>query len=129
MLSQLTIFKMSVKYRSDNFCCWNYLSFVVFLLNLINPASIAVVWFCSFMFIFSLFFSKNVLKPTFFPRKFWKMLIVAKFNIIYSDSLISYNTIVGACKNRSFLNNRSVKYMLRVFKTESLRNICKEVYF
>ena len=57
------------------------------------------------------------------------MLIVAKFNIVYSDSLISYNTIVGACKNRSFLNNRSVKYMLRVFKTESLRNICKEVYF
>ena len=57
------------------------------------------------------------------------MLIVAKFNIIYSDSLISYNTIVKKNKNRSFLNNRSVKYMLRVFKTESLRNICKEVYF
>ena len=118
MLSQLTIFQMSVKYQLDTSYLLKPFKFCYFLLNLFNPASIAVVWFCSFMFIFSLLFSNEFLKPTFCPRNFWKMLLAAMFVFTYY-SLCSCITITSACKNGSSLNIHSVKYMLRVFKIES----------
>ena len=109
MLSQLTIFEVSVKHRSDIFLLKSF-KFCYILLNLFSPASIAVVWLCcSFIFIFSLFFSNKFLKPTFCPRKFWKVLIVAKFVIIYSNSFILCHTIMGVYKSKSSLNNHSVK--------------------
>ena len=103
--------------------------FCYFLSNLVDPASIVVVWFCSFMFIFSLFFSNKILKPTFCPMKFWKMLSLTKFVIIYSDSFISCRITMGVCKNRSSLNNRAAKYLLRVFKGKFLKNIRENVHF
>ena len=87
---------MSVKYRSDSSFLLKPFRFCYFLLNLINPVSTAVVWFCSFTFIFSLFFSKKSLKSSFCLRKFWKMLIR------------TYRTIMGACEKRSLLNKRSL---------------------
>ena len=128
MLSQLTIFEVSVKYRSDTFLL-KPIKFCHLLLNLFSPTSTAVVWFGSFIFTFSLFFSNKFLKPTFYPRKFWKELIVAKFVIIYSNSFILCHTIMGVYKSKSSLNNHSVKYLLRVFKIESLKNICEKDYF
>ena len=128
MLPELTIFKVSVKHRSDTFLLKPF-KFCYFLSNLFSPNSIAVVWFCSFIFIFSLFFSNKFLKPTFCPRKFWKVLIVAKFVIIYSNSFILCHTIMGVYKSKSSLNNHSAKYLLRVFKIESLKNICEKDYF
>ena len=108
MLSQLTIFEVSVKHRSDIFLLKSF-KFCYILLNLFSPGSIAVVWFCSFIFIFSLFFSNKLLEPTFCSRKFWKVLIVAKFVIIYSNSFILCHTIMGVYKSKSSLNNHSVK--------------------
>ena len=98
--------------------------FCYFLLNLFNPSSIAVVWFCSSVLIFVCSF-----QIIFINRLFIQMSSKKCFGIIYSDSLISCSTIMVASKNRSSLNNRSVKYLLRVFKIESSKNICKKVYF
>ena len=128
MLPELTIFEVSVKHRSDTFLLKSF-KFCYILLNLFSPASIAVVWFCSFIFIFPLFFSNKFLKPTFCPRKFWKVLIVAKFVIIYSNSFILCRTILGVYKSKSLLNNHSTKYLLSVFKIESLKNIWKKITF
>ena len=126
MLSQLTIFQLSVKYQSDTSFLLKPFKFCYFLLNLFNST---VVWFCSLVFIFSLFFSNKFLNPSLCPKMFWKMSIVAKFFSICSNSFISCCTLMEACKNRSSLNNCSIKYLLRVFKTESLENICEKVYF
>ena len=103
MLSQLTIFEVPVKHRSDTFLL-KPSKFCYLLLDLFSPASIAVVWFCSFIFIFSLFFSNKFLKPTFCPRKFWKVLIVAKFVIIYSNRFILCHTIMSV-----YRSNRTVR--------------------
>ena len=124
MLSELTIFEVSVKHWSDTFLLKPF-KFSYFF----SPTSIAVVWFCSFIFIFSLFFSTKFLKPIVCPRKFWKVLIEAKFVIIYSNSFILCRTIMGVYKSNSSLNNHSVKYLLRFFKIESLKNICEKEYF
>ena len=56
-------------------------------------------------------------------------LIVTKFIIIYSDSFISWRTIVDVCQNRGSLNSQSVKYVLRISKIESLKNIYGKIYF
>ena len=113
-LSQLTFFQWSVKNRSDASFLWKPFEFY-FLLNLFIPL---VLWLSDFDLSYSYFhfFSNKFLKTTFCPRKFQKMFIVAKFVIIYSDSFILCCTLIGVCKNRSSLNNRSVKYLLRVFK-------------
>ena len=114
---------------------WSDTSFLLksfkfyFLMNLFHPVSIVFVWFCSFMFKLFLHFSKRYLKPNFCPWKFWNTLIVAQFVIIYSNSFISSSTILVACKNSSSLNSRSVKFPLTGFKIESLKNICRKIYF
>ena len=87
MLSQLTIFQISVEYRSETYFLLKPFEFCYFLVNLFDPASIAVVWFCSFIFIFSLFFCNKFLKPTFCQRNFWKILIAAKDNnVVMKDN-------------------------------------------
>ena len=129
MLSQLTIFQVSVKYFSDTSSLVKPFEFCYFLLNY----SILLV---SQLFDFALSYSCF---PCSFLIDFWnelfvqgsseKMLIVTKFVIIYSDSFISWRTIMDVCQNRSSLNSHSVKYLLRVSKIESLKNIYGKIYF
>ena len=116
LLSQLTIFQMSVKWQLETSFLLKPFEFCYFLLNLFDPASIAVVWFCSFTFIFCLLFFNEILKPTFCRMKFWKMFIIAEPVTIYSNSFISCRTAMSVCKNRSWSNNHYVKYLVMVSK-------------
>ena len=94
MLSQLTIFEVSVKYRSDTSFLLKPFKFSYILLNLFNPASIAIVWFCSFIFIFSLLFLNKFLKLNFFQGSSGKCWLWLN---LYSDSFISCRAIMGVC--------------------------------
>lgn len=105
-LSQLTFFQLSVKNRSDTSFLWKPFEFY-FLLNLFIPLVLQLSDF-DLLYSYFHFFSNKFLKTTFCPRKFQKMLIVAKFLIIYSDSFFLCSTIMGFCRYWSLLNKPSV---------------------
>ena len=69
----LNVSKVSVRY----FFFVKTIQFLLLTAKLIQSrSSTAIIWFFSFIALFSLLFSNRFLQLIFHPRKFWKMLVV-----------------------------------------------------